>query len=92
MRNAAGLAINKIIACQFATRLAVDDADELWTCRVVMVEITRVRGVQVTPCAIVYLSIAVSIRNLRAVAKYRSLTGADGHLCASVAIEVSNGK
>ena len=87
-----GLTIDEIVACQFASRLAVDDADELWACGIIVVEIAWFGRVQVTPRAVVYLAVAIGVGNLRTVAKHRALTGAYCHLGTAVAVEVSNGE
>ena len=57
-----------------------------------MVHPSGVGGVQVAPCTVVNLAIAVHIGNLRAVAEDCTLTGADGHLGTTVAVEVGHGK
>ena len=87
-----GLAVNEIVTCQFAARLAVDDTDELWACGIIVVKIAWLGRIQVAPRAVVYFSITIGIWNLRAIAKHRSLASTDSHLGTAVAVEVGNSK
>ena len=48
--------------------------------------------IEVSPCAIVDFAIAIGVGNLLAIAEDRALTSTDGHLGATIAVEVGYGE
>ena len=57
-----------------------------------MVHPTGAAAVEIAPRAVVYFSVAVGVGYLLTITEDSSLAGADGHLCTTIAVEVSYGE
>ena len=86
------LAIYEVVTSQFLSRLSVNDRDKLRSCAVIVVYPSRAAGVEVAPCAIVYLTVAIGITYLCAIAKDSSLASPYCHLCTTVSVKVCYGE